>query len=137
MTISEERREFFMWKPSIYALLLGSALLVGCNNNGDEDAINDVGEGVERGVQDVGEGVREGVNDIQEGIDETLDNDVNNNNVDMNNDRVNDGFPDNNGVMNNNDVIPDDKGVRGDERGNQEDVIEDARDIRDRDTKDE
>ncbi|MEK4496968.1 hypothetical protein [Ureibacillus sp. FSL W8-0352] len=126
-----------MWKPTLCALLLGSSLLVGCNNNGDEDAINDVGDGVKEGVEDVGEGVREGINDVRKGVDETLDNDTRNNDVDLNNDGINDGVQDNNGVLNNNDVIPDDKGVRGDERGNQEDVIEDARDIRDRDTKDE
>ncbi|QBK25274.1 hypothetical protein [Ureibacillus thermophilus] len=110
-------------KPFFYALLLGSILLVGCNNNDDDNAINDVDNGVEKGVEDVGEGIEEGVNDVGEGIDEALDNDVNNN------DRQNPGLR--------NDVMPDDKGVNGDERGNQEDVIEDAKDIRDEDTKDE
>lgn len=118
-----------MWKPFVYSLFLGSALLVGCNNNDDEDAINDVGEGVEEGVEDVGEGIQEGVDDVRQGVEESLDNDTNTDLDVNNNTRTNRGLR--------NDVMPDDRGVTGEENRNQEDVIEDTKDIRDRDTKDE
>ncbi|TQE90918.1 hypothetical protein NST62_01780 [Ureibacillus sp. FSL K6-8385] len=117
-------------KPFIYALLLGSALLVGCNDNDTEDAINDVGNDVREGIEDVGEGVREGARDVREGVNDALDNDAVDNDINENDDRTNQG-------LRNNDVMPDDKGVTGDERGNQEDVIEDRKDIRDADRKDE
>ncbi|MFC5540627.1 hypothetical protein [Ureibacillus sp. FSL W7-1570] len=117
-------------KPFIYALLLGSALLVGCNDNDDENAINEVGNDVEEGVEDVGEGVKEGVEDVGEGVNDALDNDTINNDINDNDKRTNQG-------LRNEDVMPDDKGVTGDERGNQEDIVEDAKDIRDADTKDE
>lgn len=116
-----------MWKKSVFALLLGSALLVGCNDNAVDDVEND--------VNDVGNDIQEGVNDVQEGVDETIDDGLTNgNNDNIHNDTANDGFMNGNGAgqMDNNGIIPDGEG-----NGNREDIIEDGKDIRDSDTKDE
>lgn len=51
------------------ALIFGSVLLVGCNNN--DEATND--NTLERGMDNLEEGVREGVNDTQRAVEDVVD----------------------------------------------------------------
>ncbi|MEK9197453.1 hypothetical protein SFC08_06035 [Lysinibacillus halotolerans] len=156
-----------MWKKPVFAFILGTALLVGCNNNG-EDAADEVGEDINEGVNEVQEGVNEGVDEVQEGANDVLENDSYDNGNDVNNgtndavgeDSYNDAnrgpegedfnaengtdnTEDQDGVQNSNGAGQ--NGVSGevnnnDERileGNQEDIIEDEKDLNDRDNQDE
>jgi hypothetical protein len=135
---------YFMWRLSVYALLLGSILLVGCNNNEDavndrpledaardiEDAVEDTGRGIEEGLEDAGRGVNEAVDDVQEGVNEALDNDAHD---------FGDGIENSNGAGINENA-PELR--NGDERihnnrTNTEDIIEDPKDVRDADRIDE
>lgn len=117
-----------MWRVSVYALLLGSALLVGCNNNDDaandvdrdvEDAVEDTGRDVEDAVEDTGRGVKDAVEDTGRGVNEAVDD-------------VQEGV---------NDVLDDDNApnLNSDDRNNKnnEDLVEDPADIRDSDRVDE
>lgn len=74
-------------KKPLYAFIMGSALLVGCNT-GDDNAnqTNDTP------VEDLGDNIQEGARDVENGVNDVLDG--NNNN---------DGLMDNNGNGNVND----------------------------------
>lgn len=110
LSILEKEGAFFMWKKPVFAFVLGSALLVGCNNTADE-AVND--------VQDVGENVgqdiNEGVNDVQEGAEDLLRDDSSGNlNNEVNNNTgttdLGDDLNGNTGTLNNNDNPVDEDG---------------------------
>lgn len=118
-----------MWKNSVAFIILSAVVLVGCNNN--DNAANDV----ERGVNDAVHDVERGVNDIVDDVTPEVNNDgVNNNTVDgvdrnngaatpggMNDAQINEGVPPNYAQP----------GVPAAE--NQEDIIEDKADLKDRD----
>ncbi|RTQ93124.1 hypothetical protein [Lysinibacillus telephonicus] len=65
-----------MWKKSIYALILGSTFLVGCNTQ-DENSVNE-----ESSVNN--ENANEILEDVNEGVDGTLESDSYNDNANGN-----------------------------------------------------
>lgn len=117
----------FMLKKPFLAIIFGSALLVGCNTGNDESVGDD--DGV---IEDVGEDIQEGVNEVEKDVDDTIDEPT----IDNNDTRL-DGDQNSNGAGQNQ-TAPDIN--NGDERiinDNDEDIIEDPKDVRDRDTVDE
>ena len=90
-----------MWKKPVFAVVLGSALLVGCNNAEDE-AVNDV----EDFGENVGQDINEGVNDVQEGAEDLLRDDSS--------DNLNDEVNDNTGTFDLGDDLNGDTGTLND-----------------------
>ncbi|MEK4228368.1 hypothetical protein [Solibacillus sp. FSL H8-0538] len=121
-----------MLKSTFIAYMLGTVLLVGCNTNTDK--VNE-----ETPMEDVKNGVNNGVNDVENGVNEVIDdveNGVNNNEVDMNgtdtngtNGQINEGTINNGNGDYQNGVTAPDTG----NNVNNEDIIEDKADRKDKD----
>ncbi|EON74042.1 hypothetical protein ACMGD3_17080 [Lysinibacillus sphaericus] len=134
-----------MWKMSFFTMILATVFLGGCNwgNNAAD----------ETPMEDTRNDIREGVNDVEDAIDPDRNDDVydrdvngdrgtvNDNNVipdatapgtnaDMNGTNGVDNAPNANGVDRNNNNMNGTNGV------NNEDIIEDNKDIKDRDNLD-
>lgn len=108
-----------MLKKPFLAIIFGSALLAGCNTGTDESIGED--DGI---IEDAERDIQEGINDVQEGVDDTIDSTIDGDNRLDKSDGLgqNETAPD---INNGNERITND---------NREDIIEDEKDIRDRDT---
>lgn len=108
-----------MLKKPFLAIMFGSALLAsGCNTNNDESVGDD--DGV---IEDAGEDIQEGVNEVEKDVEDA---------VDTTDDTLNE-----NDNINDADNTPDTNGDKRILNDNDEDIIEDPKDVKDRDTIDE
>lgn len=120
-----------MWKTRLSLLAL-TLLLVGCNNNGD-NALNDVERGTNDAVRDTEQGVNDIVDDVTPNVNNGGVNNDNVNGVDRNNGAATPGGLNDNNTQMNEGVPPNNVQPGAPAAGNQEDIIEDEADLKDRD----